>query len=40
MNIPKELTVRDRRYYELQIKSGVTGILYIQIISFNKVSID
>ena len=26
MNIPKELTVQDRRRYELIIKSGVTGI--------------
>ena len=23
--MPKELTVRDRRYFELQVKSGVTG---------------
>jgi hypothetical protein len=24
-NIPKELTVRDRKYYELTVKSGTTG---------------
>jgi len=29
MNIPKELTVRDRRYFELQIKSGVTGMKHL-----------
>ena len=27
MNVPKELTVQDRRRYELIIKSGVTGNL-------------
>jgi hypothetical protein len=30
MNLEKEITARDRRFYELQIKSGVTG-------NFNKI---